>query len=78
MEATDGDCDNEQVNQRVVEAILPPQSIKEIEASNMRAYIEYGRFFKSQEDCEYFNMLPLSQKQKREVILRIIDLNPTK
>ena len=63
------------VNESVVNAELPPQSIYGYEKKKDAFIARYGHLFRTDEDCEYFNMLPLSKKQKDHVFRRAVELN---
>lgn len=53
-----------EVNEKVAQAELPPQTIEECDKYNNMFFTKYGDAFKTAKDAEYFAMLPLSHKQR--------------
>ena len=64
----------EEVNERVAKAKVPQETIEGIEKEFDAAFVRYGNYFASREDSDLFAMLPLSNKQRAEVLNRAYEL----
>jgi hypothetical protein len=69
------DDDDPPVSDNVLNAELPPETFHEYGLKRDQYFVKHGHLFKTYEDCEYFNMLPLSKKQKDHVLRRALELN---
>jgi len=58
----------EEINPCIADAQLPPETMQEFEQRVERTFKKYGHLTKSHEDCTYLAMLPLSDRQQKEVV----------
>ena len=65
-------------SEAVCRAVLPPETQEEYEFQLKKDGNRYGHLFKTQEDLEYFSMLPLQPEVKRQVLQRFIELEREK
>jgi len=61
-------------SERVASAELKDGTVREIEAELERCYVKYGHFFSSREDCDFFNMLPLSECDRMSILKRAVEI----
>lgn len=62
-------------SENVLNAELLPDTIAEFERSSVLEFARIGHNFKDYEQFELFHMLPLSKKQKAEILARSIELS---
>lgn len=51
---------------------IPPDTIKGWEERNDRGWMNYGRFFKSRDECDLFTMLPLNDEQRKSLLCTML------
>ena len=66
-------CDTP-LNARIHQVDLQPETELELEAETRKVWAKYSDVFKNYEEAEYFSMLPLSTKDRHEIIKRAKDI----
>lgn len=66
------------VSESVCAAVLPEEDMHDVDQALDKAYVMYGHYFRSREDCNYFNMLPVNDKVKKAVLRRAVELEQEK
>lgn len=62
------------LSEAVCNAEVPSENVEKIDKQISLEASEFSSYFRSYEDAEYFAMLPLSRKQKHDVLKRAREL----
>ena len=65
--------DDENISQRVLDAEMQPETFAESAFAMKKFKDTYGKYFKTEEDCELFSMLPLNREAKHRVLMDVLN-----
>ena len=68
MSDTEEEGDEVVVNESVLNAELPPASMKEFDRECEKFYLHHGDAFRSFEEAQYFFMLPLTSEKRLNLL----------
>lgn len=79
-ENKEGVCESDDFteSENVQKAKLGGTSVREVLQDLDHMYLKRGKFFKSREDCDFFHMLPLNDKDRDQILTRAMDFEQEK